>query len=87
MILSAENKAMGGQNLIKESVEGMIGYFCLNKLINSNIATTFLGRMVHNKAVLDQVKMLLEVLAIVVITQDMPDSMVMVVTSCHFLIF
>ena len=72
VILSAENKTRGGQNLVRESVEDMIRYFCLNKLVTSNIAASFLGRIVHNKAVLDQViaetgshKILLEVLAVV----------------------
>ena len=72
VILSSENARRGGQNLAKESVEEMIKYFCLNKLITASTSAAFLGRLMNSRAVvLDQVraetgsdKLLLEVLAI-----------------------
>ena len=71
VIQSAENKSRGGQKLGKESVEEMIKYFGLNKLVTANTSAAFLGRLVHNNAVFDQVKaetgnhkLLLEVLAL-----------------------
>eukprot|EP00092_Neocalanus_flemingeri_P021533 GFUD01023355.1.p1 GENE.GFUD01023355.1~~GFUD01023355.1.p1 ORF type:complete len:1140 (-),score=265.99 GFUD01023355.1:67-3486(-) len=71
VIQSAENTGRGGQKLAKESVEEMIKYFGLNKLVTSNTSAVFLGRLVHNCAVLNRVKaetgshkLLLEVLAL-----------------------
>jgi len=71
VIQSAENTGRGGQKLAKESVLEMIKYFGLNKLVTANTSAAFLGRLVHNNAVLDRVKaetgdhkLLLEVLAL-----------------------